>query len=283
MDSGAIDHVRSCRERLSALLARPDALDVVGAVLLVAAEEYPALDVEHERRRLAALAAEAGRRAAGLANPFARLDAVREYLFEHLGFHGNDDDYDDPRNSYLNEVLDRRTGIPLTLSIVYMEVVRGAGFEARGVGLPGHFVVRVEFGDRTILVDPYHRGEVVTEEDCRQLVVRSTGRPSLFRRELLRGTGTRATFLRLLHNLKRIFLAREDYERALGVVERLLLVSPDDAREVRDRGILMAHLGRNEPAVADLEAYLALAPTAPDAESVRGRLAWLRRKLARQD
>jgi regulator of sirC expression with transglutaminase-like and TPR domain len=266
------------RERLAALLRQNGPLDIVEAALLVAAEEYPHLDTGRERRRIEALAAEAGSRALPLANPFARLDALRVYLFDELGFHGSVDDYDDPRNSFLNKVLDRRAGIPLTLSLVFMEVARGAGFEARGVGLPGHFVVRLDHDGRVLIVDPYHAGAVITEEDCRDLVLRSTGRPSLFRRELLEGTTPLAMLVRLLRNLKRVFLAREDYERALGVVDRLLLAAPGEPSELRDRGFVLAHLGRPGAAAADLESYLSLAPGAPDADAVRDRLAWLNRK-----
>jgi len=268
------------RDRLADLLQSGGPIDLVRCALFVAAEEYPFLDIEASERRLEAMGREAARRVVGLDNPFARLDALRVYLFEDLGFRGNTAQYDDPRNSFLNEVLDRRLGIPLTLSLVFMEVARQAGFRALGVGLPGHFVVRLEDRGRAIFVDPFHGGHVVTEEDCRDLVVRTTGRPSLFRREILEGTTDRATLARLLLNLKRIYLAREDYARALAAVDRLLLVHPDDAKEIRDRGFLLAHLGRPGAAVADLEQYLALAPGAPDTDSVRGRLAWLMRKMS---
>lgn len=280
MSRSSNEPTRVTRDRLADLLRRRGPIDLVRSALLVAAEEYPFLDIEASERRLEAMGRETARRTASLDNPFARLDALRVYLFEDLGFRGNTAQYDDPRNSFLNEVLDRRLGIPLTLSLVFMEVARQARFRVLGVGLPGHFVVRLEDGDRAIFVDPFHGGNVVTEEDCRDLVVRTTGRPSLFRREILGGTTDRATLARLLLNLKRIYLAREDYARALAAVDRLLLVHPDDAKEIRDRGFLLAHLGRPGAAVADLEQYLALAPGAPDSDSVRGRLAWLMRKMS---
>lgn len=270
----------SARRRLAALLARGEGFDVVEASLVVAAEEYPALDVAREMRRIESIAIEAGRRAERLTNPFARLDAVRAYLFEELGFRGNLEQYDDPRNSFLNEVLARRTGIPLSLSILFVESARRAGFVAEGVGLPGHFVARVEYAGRRILVDPFHGAQVVTEEDCRQLVARSTGRSTLFRSELIMAATPRSMLSRMLVNLKRIYLNIEDYARALGAVERLLMISPEDPREIRDRGFLLAHLGRPGAAVADLENYLAVAPGAPDADAVRGRLAWLLRKMS---
>ncbi len=268
------------RSRFAELVSG-DGFDLLEACLLVAAEEYPLLSIPDEIARVDAIGAEAAGRLAGLSNFFARLDALRTYLFDELGFHGDREDHDDPKNSYLNEVLSRRRGIPVTLSILYMETARRAGVETRGVALAGHYVVRVSDPERSTFVDPFSGGHVITEDDCRDLARRASGRVSLFRRETLEGTTPRSTLARLLGNLKRIHLAREDYARAHSAVERLLLVSPDDHRELRDRGFLLAHLGRTDAAVADLESYLFLAPRAPDAEAVRGRLAWLQRKLQR--
>ncbi len=271
-------HVAATRRKLVRWLAFPETADILEGALLVAAEEHPQLDVEREAGRVRSLAALAARRAAPHANPFARNDAIASYLFGVVGFRGDHETYDDPRNSFLNEVLARRRGVPLTLSIIYLEAAREAGFGARGVSLPGHFVVRLDEGSRTFLVDPFHGGRVITEEDCRYLVSKSTGRPSLFRRELLEGATPREVIHRLLQNLKRIYLAQEDYARALSAVQRLLLLQPDEPSEIRDRGFILAHLGSPGAAVADLEAYLALSPHAPDADSVRGRLAWLLRR-----
>jgi regulator of sirC expression with transglutaminase-like and TPR domain len=276
----AREHRAEARRRLTELLNSQESFDIVDAALLVALEEYPELDLAAERGRIDTIAEAAAERVADLANPFARLDGLRGYLFEELGFRGNHEEYEDPRNCYLNEVLDRKVGIPLTLSILLMEVASRAGFEVKGIGLPGHYVSRLTYGGRALLVDAFHGGHVITPEDCRELVIRATGRPSLYRAELLEGASARTTLCRLLLNLKRIYLAREDYPRALAAVERLLLVAPDDPRELRDRGFLQAYLGRPVAAVADLEAYLSLAPSAPDADTVRGRLAWLRRRMS---
>jgi regulator of sirC expression with transglutaminase-like and TPR domain len=277
--AGLPRYALEARGRLRDQVSTGEPFDVVEAALLVAAEEYPDLDIEKQSRRLDILGGEAARRLAGLTNPFARVDMLRAFLFEDLGFRGNADNYDDPKNSYLNEVLDRRLGIPLTLSLVYMEVGLRAGLDVRGIALPGHFIVRVDDRDRTILVDPFHGGEVITEEDCRELVVRTTGRASLYRRDILAGATQRQMLGRILLNLKRIHLSQGDYPRALAAVERLLIVFPHDARELRDRGLLLAHMGCPGAAVADLEEYLARAPEAPDADSVRGRLAWLLKKV----
>jgi len=275
-----LDHKQRARHRLARLLEPGAAFDLVEACLWVAAEEYPDLPVEVEARRVRLIAAEGSRKVHTLANPFARLDGLCQYLFDELGFHGNVDQYNDPRNCYLNEVLDRRLGIPLTLSVILLECAAAAGFEARGVSLPGHFVCRLAFDGRTLLVDAYNRGEVISEEDCRQLVSRTTGRPSLFRRSVLEGTDERSMLRRLLMNLKHVHVEAEDYARALAAVERLLLINPDDPSEIRDRGFLQAHLGRAGAAIVDLETYLQNHPDAPDIDSVRGRVAWLRRRLS---
>jgi regulator of sirC expression with transglutaminase-like and TPR domain len=271
---------REARRRLAALLSPGGPFDLAEAAFWVAAEEYPNLDVEQGLERIRLISAEGARGVYELANPFARLDGIATYIFQELGFRGNEEEYNDPRNSYLNEVLDRRLGIPLSLSILLMEVARAAGFDVRGIGLPGHFISRLTFEGRTLLVDAYHGGRVITEEDCLDLVKRTTGRPSLFRRELLQGVDERGTLARMLLNLKHLYLKREDYGRALSMVERLLLIAPNDSSEIRDRGFLNAHLGRPGAAVADLECYLTIAPEAPDVESVRGRVLWLRRRLS---
>ena len=272
------DHAR---RNLVALLSTSGSLDLIEASLWVAAEEYHGLDVGHECERIRMICSEGARRVWNETNPFARLDGLRSYFFEELGFRGNVAHYNDPRNSFLNQVMDRRLGIPLTLSILFMELARAAGFEACGIGLPGHFVTRLSYQGRQILVDPFHGGGVITEEDCKELVTNSTGRSYLFRSNYLKGTSERAVLARLLMNLKYAHLGRNNYGRALSVVERLLIVSPDDSSEIRDRGFLKARLGRPGAAITDLERYLTLAPHAPDIKAVEGRLVWLRRRVSR--
>ena len=274
------DRASEATGRLARLLDADGQIDLVEAALWVAAPEYPDLAVARETARVHFLAAEAARRVVTHGNPFARLDGLRVFLFEELGFRGNVHDYHDPRNSFLNEVLNRRIGIPLTLSILFMEIADAAGFEVRGVGLPGHFVTRVSFGGRTMFVDPYHGGRVITQEDCRKLVAQTTGRASLFRPEQLEGANRRAMLGRMLLNLKHIYVRQSDYPRALSAVERLLLVWPGDPTEIRDRGILKAHVGNHGSAIADLETYLSLSPSAPDVNAVRGRIVLLRRQMS---
>ena len=267
-------------EGLQRVLAKGGTFDVIEASLWVAADEYPELDVPRERARIAFLAEEGASRVEGLLNPFARLDALTDFLYVDLGFRGNAHNYRDPRNSFLNDVLNRRLGIPLTLSILFIEIARRAGFTTRGVGLPGHFIVRLEDGGRSMLVDPFHGGRVITEEDCQDLVSRTTGRPELYRKGLLDGTDSRAMLVRLLSNLKNVFVQRKDYERALSIVERLLLVRPDNLQELRDRGLLRAHCGHTAEAIDDLETYLGERAGGQDQAAVEARLVYLQRKLS---
>jgi regulator of sirC expression with transglutaminase-like and TPR domain len=274
------DFLTVARRNLTELLAAPGPLDVVEAALWVAAEEYPDLEVKREVARVHILSAEGARLAEVHDNPFAKLDGIRRYLYEELGFRGNALNYNDPRNSFLNEVLNRRIGIPLTISILFMAVAEAAGFDVRGVNLPGHFVIRLTYGGRNILVDPYHGGQVITQDDCRELVRKTTARPSLFKAEQLEGIDDQDIIGRMLLNLKHVYLELDDNTRALSVVNRMLLIKPGDPSEIRDRGLLRARIGRLGPAIDDLEHYLNTSPKRHDSRSVRGRLSWLRQRLS---
>ncbi len=273
------------RRRFAAVVAQPEAaLDVAHAALLIAAEEQPGLDVEAYRARLLALGIEARARVA--ARPDAPLTAFNHFLFVEQGFAGNQEYYNDPRNSLLSQVLERRTGIPLTLSIVYMNVGRRAGLEVEGVGLPGHFIVRVGVpGDslggvtRTALVDPYH-GTLLDEEDCQQRIDAAYGGQVPLADEHLRAFTAREILVRLLRNLKGNYAQLKRYRRALAVVERILLLDPAAIEERRDRAQLLAHLGRYAEAVRDAQAYLLVAPDAPDATRVREQLKQLQAQQA---
>jgi regulator of sirC expression with transglutaminase-like and TPR domain len=267
------------RARLVALAGRADARSLAEAALCIAADAYPGLDVASWLARLDAL----GRRAAVRVTPEQDVDAaasaLAQFLFEEEGLRGNAEDYYDPRNSFLNEVLARRLGIPITLSVIFLAVAADTGLEARGVGLPGHFVVRAERGGRTRLLDPFHGGRLLDPADCAALV--ASAHPGLrLDPRWLRPVGTREILVRMLANLKAVYTTRGDWARALGAVERILLLAPDSLPDLRDRGTLRAKLGSGAAAARDWEAYLHRAPDAPDAADVRGRLRALRQALA---
>jgi regulator of sirC expression with transglutaminase-like and TPR domain len=276
------------RRRFAGEVLRPDAeVSLARAALLVAAEEEPRrCDVEGCLRLLGELGegarARIERAAADPVEAGARgaVEALNQYLFGELGFRGNEADYYDPRNSLLHHVLERRTGIPITLSIVYMEVGRRAGLSVEGVGLPGHFVVRAfEPGGAPVLVDPFN-AKATDEEECQQRLDLIYGGRVTLGAEHLRAAGVREILARVLGNLKGVYAQAQMSGRALAAVERILLLSPHDLEERRDRGMLLAQLGRLPEAVADTQSYLNLRPDAPDAEAVREQLKKMRARLS---
>ncbi|HEV2799380.1 MAG TPA: transglutaminase-like domain-containing protein [Pyrinomonadaceae bacterium] len=269
------------RRRFARLVAQPEAsIELAHAALLVAAEERPGLDVEHYRARLYELGLAARERVAeaGGANSVA---ALNQFLFEELGFTGNQSHYYDPRNSLLSDVIDRRTGIPITLSLLYMEIGRRAGLNVEGIGLPGHFIVRAKGLDgETTLVDPFN-GRVIDTDDCQERLDTIYGGQAPLTDAHLRPVSTREILARLLRNLKGIYAQAGLYRRALSVIERILLVAPGAVDERRDRGALLAQLGRYAEAIVDLQAYLAATRNPPDAERVTEQLKQMQLQLAR--
>ena len=267
----------AARRTFAEVVAGPDErVDLARAALLIACVEYPALDVGRYLDRMDAMAAGLRQRLDG-GSPAAAVRALNALLFDEEGFKGNLDDYYDPRNSFLNDVLDRRMGIPITLSTVYIEVGRRAGLSVDGVGLPGHFVVRVE-GQ---LVDPFHGGIALSQDDCQKRLDRIYGGRLKLDDAMLAPCDRKAILARTLRNLKAIYTKAEDFTRALGVVELLLRVEPDSADELRDRGMIHAALDCYALAASDLEEYLRRAGNAPGADEVRQKAAELRRSAAR--
>jgi len=270
------------RRRFAELVARPDgAIDLAHAALLVAAEERPGTDVDGYRAQLLELGLAARGRVA--ASPHDPVGALNRFVFEESHFHGNQEDYYDPRNSLLSCVIDERRGIPITLSVVYMELGRRAGLEVEGVGLPGHFVVRVRANvggaDVARLVDPFNR-RVIDREDCQQLLDSLYGGQIALAEEHLRASAPREILARILRNLKGVYAQGRRFRCALSVVERILLVEPDAHAERRDRGALLGQLGRYNEAAAEMLAYLQAEQDAPDAALVQEQLKKLRLQAA---
>lgn len=260
------------RRRFAEEVSRPEvAIDLGRAALLVGAEEEPShADQGRCLARLDEMGEEA--RARAVAWGGSRVEALNRYLFEEQGFVGNESDYYDPRNSMLHQVLGRHKGIPITLSVLYMEVGRRAGLRVEGVGLPGHFIVRAfEREGEGVLVDPFNRRTTDPEECQRRLDLIYEGRVTLAE-DHLRPVGARSILARLLGNLKAVYVRAQLFRRALAAVERILLLAPHDLEERRDRGMLLAQLGRTSEAIAETQLYLNLAPNAPDAATVREQL-----------
>src|SRR3990172_6601372 len=255
---------------------RDDELDLGAAALLIAREEYPDLRVEDYIDRLDLLAAELVQRVDLEDGPQGVISVINRCLFDELGFHGDSQDYFDPRNSFLNDVLDRRTGIPISLSVVYMEVARRLGLPVEGVGLPGHFIVKYDTESSPILIDPFDGGPPLSREDSHDRVKAIYGPAAPFRESFLAAATKRQILARILYNLKGIYLRDKAHSKALGIVELLLALSPWDLEEVRDRGMIGFQLRSLGPAPEDLETSLRYCADAADAATVRQTLEAIR-------
>ena len=262
--------------------------DIAMPALLIARIEYPTLDVRPYLNQLDALGREAGLRlgaatvSLGGHMParvapahFARVQALNHYLFDELQFTGNTANYRDPRNSFLNEVLERRTGIPISLAVVYIEVARRAGLEVEGLNFPGHFLVRCpargEYGDsEDLIIDAFHGGAILSEDACRVLLRRHEGDDATLEPHLAGHATKRQILARMLVNLKRLYVQMNSFPQARDITELLLAIDPTATHELRDRGLLAYHLNDFPSALRDLQAYLDLAPkTAADDEERR--------------
>lgn len=265
------------RRRFAEAVDQSDgAVDLARAALLVAAEEHPQLPVRRYLTRLDELAERARDRLDAETAPLLVLQGLLETLFGPGGFRGNREAYYDPRNSYLNEVLDRRVGIPLTLGIVLLETGWRLGLPLEGVNFPGHFLVRFRGETVSLLIDPFDGGRIRFEDEAQALLDRAYGGMVRVRPEFLRAARRRDMLVRLLTNLKTIHLNVQDTERALAAVERILLIHPTAPGEIRDRGTLLARMGRTEEAIEQLEWYLGAAPDASDAGRIQALVDTLR-------
>ena len=252
-------------------------IDLGRAALLFAQVEYPDLDVDAYLHRFDAMAADLRPRLGSGKEPGRIVRTLAEYLFDELGFAGNETDYYDARNSYLNDVLDRRLGIPISLAAVYLELGKRLGLPLEGVGFPGHFLVRLADPFMPVLLDPFGRGRLVTEDDCRERLRAMYGERVELTMSMLRAVGTRAILLRMLANLKGVYAQREDYVRVVRTISLMLLVEPAAVAEYRDRGLMRFRAGELKEARLDLEHYLELQPDAPDASAIREQLALIDR------
>lgn len=263
----------AARERFTQLVSGPEEeLDLAEAALLIAQEEHPELDVAAYLRQLDGLAAAVRARLPEAPEPTDIIHSLNIQLFGEEGLAGNESEYYDPRNSFLNEVLDRKRGIPITLSVIYLEVGRRLGLPLAGVGFPGHFLVKYSGADGELVLDPFAGGVTLSREELAQKLRRMYGDANPFLAQipqLLAPASKKEILLRMLHNLKGIYLQQNDFTRALAAIDRILLVTPDLAMEVRDRGAVHQRLGHLQAALQDFRRYLQMVPNAEDAETVR--------------
>lgn len=268
---------------LAQLAADPFApVDLAELALHVAADEYPHLDIPAYLARLDELADAARPRVEAADALTDRVVALAGVLFGEFRFEGNADDYYDPRNSYLNDVLDRRLGLPITLAILAGAVAGRCGLTVHGVGLPGHFISKaVDPSGAEVLFDPYHGGHVLDRPGCEALIEAVTGRPFAATDDTLAATPPGFVAQRLLTNLKGSYLREPDYPRAARVIGRLVRLTPGDAVQRRDYGVALLHAGKPGQAIDQLEVYLAARPGADDAGAVRAFLSDARRDVAK--
>jgi regulator of sirC expression with transglutaminase-like and TPR domain len=254
-------------------------IDLVRAALVIARTEYPNLDIEVYASRMEALA----RRVAALVphvHPGSALAALNRVLFEELNLRGNRDDYYDPRNSFLNDVLDRGLGIPITLSIVYMEVAKRVGFSLSGVGMPGHFLLKYYEDGQERLIDCFNRGDILSRHDCQSRLDEIYSGEIRLRPEFLHPISRRQILTRMLNNLKTVYLSVRNFRKALAIADLILVIYPQSSEDVKQRALLRYSMGLHRLAAEDLEEYLKISPSASDVEEIRQMALSIRRMLA---
>jgi regulator of sirC expression with transglutaminase-like and TPR domain len=242
---------------------------------------YPELDVQHYQYQLDDLCQSARARLSPFQSSTEQAEALSDFLFTQQRFRGNSAAYQDPRNSYLNEVMERRLGIPISLSVIYIAIAQDLGLPAYGVGLPGHFIVGVQENGDAIYLDPFHGGVRLFQADCVQLVREATGFSGAFHQEWLKPVSPGVILTRMLNNLRNIYLHQEDWTHALSVVEHLRMLQPDLPDLLRDTGIIYERQGSLRLAIRYYEQYLAQAPQAADAATVFAHLRDAVRQLSR--
>ena len=259
-------------------LLEADDIELARAALCFArVTEYRGLNLEAYLARLDQMADELRPRVSPEESPGRTVAVVNEYLFGEEGFRGNELEYYDPRNSYLNEVLDRRLGIPITLSIVYLEVCRRIGVHLEGVSMPGHFLLRYPDPIRPLLIDAFNRGAVITDEECRVRLRQIHGDALPLTPEMLQSVGHRAILFRMLANLKAIYARRAELPRAIRVAGLMRAIDPGAHGEDRDIGMLYFRMGRLRLARMELAGYVQAWPDAPDVQQVRRQIALIDR------
>ncbi len=266
--------------RFETLASLPDdAIDLTLGALCVARDLGGGLDVDSVSAKLAELAAPLSGVLLEREPLSVQAAAIGRHLYETCGFHGNEADYYDPKNSLLPDVLDRKTGIPISLAVIYCDVAARLGIGARGVSFPGHFIVRLESARNSeppIYVDPFFGGRLLDDELLADMLRRVSGREERIRPEYLAPAPSRAILLRMLMNLRGIYLSRGDLARAMLVVDRIASLTPESPGALRDRGLLSAKLGATQAAISDLQRFLELVPTSEDAKEIADQIEALR-------
>jgi len=269
--------------RLTEIIEGPEAdIPLIEAALLVASHRYPDIDVRHYLEVIGEFGSVLAARVDSDSGPADRVVALNQYLFDELGFKPNAEDYYDPRNSYLNQVVDRRTGIPITLSLVYMALGTHVGLTFNGVCYPGHFLVKCALPDGVIVLDPFSKGQCLGISDLQNRLRETRG--GEVSRAIVAGllitASKREILLRMLRNLKAIYLRSNDLDNAIAIMNWIVVADPGQATEIRDRGLIYQELECSRAAVLDFERYLELDPDSSDSDGIRSRIIELRRNVS---
>lgn len=270
------------RDEFAQMAAR-DPIPLARGALLIAKEEYPALDVDQYLARIADLAREGAPQISAGANTIEKVQILSDFLFTQKGFDGNRDQFADPRNSFLNEVLERRRGIPITLAVVYIEVGRRLGLNLFGVGFPAHFLVKAVDERGELIIDPFNAGMILGLDEIRLRLAKIYGQPIELNPVMLKAVGAREMLTRMLRNLKNIYASGSDWQRALGTLDRILILDPRAVEEVLERGGLHERLECFTAALADFRTFLAQAPEHPGADAARDAVVRLLRQVSRMN
>jgi regulator of sirC expression with transglutaminase-like and TPR domain len=249
-------------------------IDLVEAALLIAADHHPEFDLDNCHQQIEALAQEARDHVELNQETHALGQALCNFLYREAAYSGDHSDYYNPDNSYLDRVLQRRKGIPITLALVYIAVGRHLGLTMEPVGFPGHFLVKL-IGDEDIILDPFS-GQVLSENDCRELLKTCTQDTVAFQQEHLDSVGNREVVRRILGNLKGIYLGRQELDQALAICDQLLLISKDSPRDIMDRAFVLEKMDCHAAAAEDLEYLLTLAPPPQVSKSIQEKITELR-------
>lgn len=258
-----------------------ESIDLLRASLTIARTEYPRLDIEAYLNGVDALASRVRKQLRSQLDNIETLCAINGVLFEEERFRGNADDYYDPRNSFLNDVIDRKLGIPITLSVLYLEVARRVGVPLFGVGMPGHFLLKFyETDGREYFLDPYSGGQLLTRGDCQQRFDQIYGGEVSLQSGFLSTVSKRQILLRLLNNLRNIYMTRRTLRKAVDILDFVLVLYPRSADDLKQRALLRYQIGNAKGTVDDIEEYVRLSPDASDAEDMKETALSIRRSIA---
>ena len=271
--------MNDARREFAMLVAR-EPVPLARGALLIAKEEYPALDVNKYLDALLALSRQAEPLVRSGANTVERIQRLSDFLFEQQGFAGNVEEFNDPRNSFLNDVIERRLGIPISLSVIYLDVGRRLGLNLHGVSFPSHFLVKAVDERGELIIDPFNKGQILDLDDIRDRLRQIYGQPVEVQPEMLKTAETRQILSRMLRNLKNIYTGGADWMRALAALDRILLIEPRSPNEILQRAGLYEKLECFQSALDDLQSFLSLAPEHPAADAAREGLMRMMRQVA---